>query len=788
MPMKLALAYAREGFYVRPIGWTGEDLAWLHYPAGAPLAYYWDGTGDRPGRPWLADDLDRAEWLGYWTALPPACLDGTADTDPCLCDPPSGWDWAIYDDETAQTAYDDVQNPNAILGLQNCDGECACADTARGGSSSSSSTSDRSSPGASGASGSGGSGGGSGSGNPGGGVSLSGSGSSGKARLRAPKRPGLGPTITLTATLTSPADECVATQADRDHVWTIGLELSSGGGVTDDLYSVHITVLGEIIGQWILAPGDSASAEYTRSLNPLSASFLAIGAGAAFGGGPACITGKATLSPLPLCGPNQAPVAVDNSYSADYDDASATLGNVIGNDSDPDSDPLSVTPQTGVSGSNGGLFTLSGNGSLSFDPNGEFDDLEDGETVVTSINYTLLDDRGGNDTAAINVTVQGPTNTPPVAVDDSYSADANASSAVLGNVIDNDSDPDGDAISVTPQAGATGTTGGLFTILANGSFSFDPNNAFDDLDDGETRTTAVIYTLVDEHGATDTASVSVLVTGENDPLAAVGTIPDQSDNEGESISFATAAYFSDPDDTISYAATGLPGGLSINSSTGLITGTIDNGAETSSPYSVTITASAAGETDVDQTFSWTVTDPAPTAVGTIPDQTSEEGETISLYINSYFSDDDTLSYSESGLPSGLSLNSSTGEITGTLPNESAGNYPVTITATDGDADVDQVFDWTITDPVPEAVGTIPDQSDTEGDYVSLDVSSYFFDDDTLYYSDGGTLPPGLSISAGSITGTISAGAASGSPYFVTITASDGDNDVDQSFGWNVDPP
>jgi hypothetical protein len=70
----------------------------------------------------------------------------------------------------------------------------------------------------------------------------------------------------------------------------------------------------------------------------------------------------------------------------------------------------------------------------------------------------------------------------------------------------------------------------------------------------------------------------------------------------------------------------------------------------------------------------------------------------------------------------------------------------------------------------------------------LDVSSYFFDDDTLYYSDGGTLPPGLSISAGSITGTISAGAASGSPYAVTITAGDGDNDVDQTFDWTISPP
>lgn len=680
MPMRLALAYAAEGYFVRPLGWTGvgdaHDLAWLHYPAGAPLAYYWDGTADRPGRPWLADDLTRAEWLGWWTALPPACFESDVTDPPCLCAPgDAAYQWVIYEDEIAPLAGDDVANPNAIMGLQNCSGDCDCAG-ASGNGTSSSSGSDTSSGGASG--GSGGSGGGSGGGgaNPRPSVSFSGSGS-GKGRTRPPKRPLIGPRITVTATLTDPADECVATQEDRDHTWSIEVALSSVGGEADLLYSVQLRILGAVIDQWMLAPGESGTADYTRSLSPVSASFLAIGSGSAFGGGPACLTGTTTLEPLPICPENRPPVAVNDSWSADADDGNATLGNVILNDSDPDSNPLSVTPQTGASGSNGGLFTLLGNGSLSFNPDGDFADLDGGETRTTSINYTLLDGLGGN----------------------------------------------------------------------------------------------------------DTGTASVVVTGVEDPLVAVGTIPDQSSDEGEVISLNVSGYFSDPDDTVDYAASGLPSGLSIGYN-GVISGTIADGAESSSPYSVTITASAAGETDVDQTFSWAVTDPPPSAVGVIPNQNSEEGESISFDVSSYFSDDDTLSYSAGGLPTGLSIHSSTGVISGTIANESAGTYNVTVTAAAGGDDVDQTFDWFVTDPVPQASGTIPDQSNPEGTSISLDVSSYFSDDDTLSYSSS-TLPPGLSISAGTISGSIGAGASSGSPYAVTITATDGDNSVDQTFDWTI---
>src|SRR5262249_60087079 len=57
--------------------------------------------------------------------------------------------------------------------------------------------------------------------------------------------------------------------------------------------------------------------------------------------------------------------------------------------------------------------------------------------------------------------------------------------------------------------------------------------------------------------------------------------------------------------TLSYSATGLPGGLSVNSSTGVISGTVALGADANSPYTVTVTASN-GTASASQTFAWAV--------------------------------------------------------------------------------------------------------------------------------------------------------------------------------------
>ena len=97
--------------------------------------------------------------------------------------------------------------------------------------------------------------------------------------------------------------------------------------------------------------------------------------------------------------------------------------------------------------------------------------------------------------------------------------------------------------------------------------------------------------------------------------------------------------------TLSYSATGLPTGLSISSSTGLISGTISDDANDSSPYSVTITVTDDGSPtkSAQASFTWNVSafNNAPT-ITAISDQTDITKDVISLSVRASDSDGDDL--------------------------------------------------------------------------------------------------------------------------------------------------
>ena len=58
-------------------------------------------------------------------------------------------------------------------------------------------------------------------------------------------------------------------------------------------------------------------------------------------------------------------------------------------------------------------------------------------------------------------------------------------------------------------------------------------------------------------------------------------------------------------------------------------------------------------------------------------------------------DGDGLTYSATGLPSGLTLNAATGLVSGTLSPASVGSYQVIVTASDGNLSTSQAFTWTV---------------------------------------------------------------------------------------------
>jgi hypothetical protein len=105
--------------------------------------------------------------------------------------------------------------------------------------------------------------------------------------------------------------------------------------------------------------------------------------------------------------------------------------------------------------------------------------------------------------------------------------------------------------------------------------------------------------------ATDTtgASGSVSFTWTVNPASGPVTVTNPGNQTG-TVGTATRLQIqaSDPGQTLTYSATGLPAGLSINSSTGLISGT----PTASGSSTVTVTVTAANGASGTASFTWTV--------------------------------------------------------------------------------------------------------------------------------------------------------------------------------------
>ena len=230
-------------------------------------------------------------------------------------------------------------------------------------------------------------------------------------------------------------------------------------------------------------------------------------------------------------------------------------------------------------------------------------------------------------------------------------------------------------------------------------------------------------------------------------------------------------------DSWTYAATGLPSGLSINTSSGQISGTITGSANA---YSVSVTASDGQGASASQSFTWNVSTLSVTNPGT---QNGAVGDSVALQIQSGgLPSGDSWTYAATGLPSGLSINTSSGQIGGTITG-SANAYSVSVTASDGQgASASQSFTWNVSTLSVTNPGT---QNGAVGDSVALQIQSGGLPSgDSWTYAATG-LPSGLSIntSSGQISGTIT---GSANAYSVSVTASDGQGaSAGQSFTWNV---
>ena len=168
-----------------------------------------------------------------------------------------------------------------------------------------------------------------------------------------------------------------------------------------------------------------------------------------------------------------------------------------------------------------------------------------GQTQDVTVNYNVADGHGGVTPTSTVITVTG-TNDGPVALDDVDDAIEDGP-LVTGSVATNDSDPD-DGETATLNYTLNAAVAGL-TLDPDGSYSFDPTHAaYQHLAAGRTIDVVATYTVTDAQNATDTATLTITVTGTNDAPVVSGAVLGSATEGGGVYTFDPLANASDPDD------------------------------------------------------------------------------------------------------------------------------------------------------------------------------------------------------------------------------------------------
>jgi hypothetical protein len=254
----------------------------------------------------------------------------------------------------------------------------------------------------------------------------------------------------------------------------------------------------------------------------------------------------------------------------------------------------------------------------------------------------------------------------------------------------------------------------------------------------------------------------------------------QTSTEGDTVSLQVTSSDAE-NNALTYTAEGLPAGLTIGSTTGLIAGTVAAGS--AGVHSVSVHVSD-GLLTTTVNFTWTVNGPTNTApqVTNPGPQTSTEGDAVSLQVTSSDAENNALTYTADGLPAGLTIGSTTGLITGTVAAGSAGVHDVSVHVSDGLLTTTVNFTWTVAADAAPQVTNPGGQHSVKNDVVSLSILAFDADGDTLSYSAAG-LPSGLGIKSG--TGVISGKVRSGTAQtsIVSVHVTDGLLTTTVTFTW-----
>ena len=218
---------------------------------------------------------------------------------------------------------------------------------------------------------------------------------------------------------------------------------------------------------------------------------------------------------ITITGTNSQPVA--QVISASTNRSSTVTENFLVTDSDSDTHTFEIITQPEK-----GTVINNNDGSFTFLPGSDFNDLAINETVDITFTYTAIDD-SNTDTArsepqTITVSVTRDNNNQPIA--EVVNISANDNLTTTGTFIVSDTDTsDTHTFNIETQPSK-----GIIVNNNDGTFTFDPNEEFNDLSYGDTETLTFSYTVTDNSGlgnaTSESRTVTITVTGQNDqPIA-----------------------------------------------------------------------------------------------------------------------------------------------------------------------------------------------------------------------------------------------------------------------------
>jgi len=237
-------------------------------------------------------------------------------------------------------------------------------------------------------------------------------------------------TVTVTAVNDAPARTAgaVADLAVLEDSGTTGLGLGALSYITGPaneaaqtltytVTAVPAAALGDIVltdgvtavtagSTYLLA--DIRGMQFRTALDAFGAgsfSFTVSDDGGVLNGGVDTLTESLDIS---VTGVNDSPTALaDGGAGFGTDEDSAfTTGNVLANDTDPDTTDVLFVSALNTAGT-AGLVTNNGDGTFDYDPNGAFESLAVGESTTDSFSYTVSDGNGGFSITTVTLTITG---------------------------------------------------------------------------------------------------------------------------------------------------------------------------------------------------------------------------------------------------------------------------------------------------------------------------------------------------------------------------------------------